>query len=55
MTGINLSVPEGTPVGAAEDGVVDYFGNEVKSYSNLVLVRHSTATSPPMPTPVKCW
>jgi murein DD-endopeptidase MepM/ murein hydrolase activator NlpD len=34
-------VPEGTLVGAAEDGVVDYSGNELKSYGNLVLVRHS--------------
>jgi len=34
--GINLSVPEGTPVRAAEDGVVDYSGNELKSYGNLV-------------------
>jgi murein DD-endopeptidase MepM/ murein hydrolase activator NlpD len=39
--GINLSVPEGTPVRAAEDGVVGYSGNEVKSFGNLVLVRHS--------------
>jgi len=39
--GINLSVPEGTPVRTAEDGVVGYSGNEVKSYGNLVLVRHS--------------
>jgi murein DD-endopeptidase MepM/ murein hydrolase activator NlpD len=39
--GINLSVPEGTPVRAAEDGVVGYSGNDVKSYGNLVLVRHS--------------
>ena len=39
--GINLSVPEGTPVKAAEDGVVDYSGNEQNSYGNLVLVRHS--------------
>ena len=39
--GINLSVPEGTPVRAAEDGVVGYSGNELKSYGNLVLVRHS--------------
>ena len=39
--GINLSVPEGTPVRAAEDGVVDYSGNEQKSYGNLILIRHS--------------
>src|SRR6478672_1342426 len=39
--GINLSVPEGTPVRAAEDGVVGYSGNDVKSYGNLILVRHS--------------
>jgi murein DD-endopeptidase MepM/ murein hydrolase activator NlpD len=34
-------VPEGTPVKAAEDGVVAYAGNELKGYGNLVLVRHS--------------
>jgi murein DD-endopeptidase MepM/ murein hydrolase activator NlpD len=39
--GINVAVPEGTPVKAAEDGVVAYAGNELKSYGNLVLVRHS--------------
>jgi murein DD-endopeptidase MepM/ murein hydrolase activator NlpD len=39
--GINLSVPEGTSVKAAEDGVVAYAGNELKGYGNLVLVRHS--------------
>jgi murein DD-endopeptidase MepM/ murein hydrolase activator NlpD len=39
--GINLAVPEGTPVKAAEDGVVAYSGNELKGYGNLVLVRHS--------------
>jgi murein DD-endopeptidase MepM/ murein hydrolase activator NlpD len=38
--GINLSVPEGTPVKAAEDGVVAYAGNELKGYGNLVLIRH---------------
>src|SRR5262249_12255019 len=37
--GINLAVPEGTPVKAAEDGVVAYAGNELKGYGNLVLVR----------------
>jgi murein DD-endopeptidase MepM/ murein hydrolase activator NlpD len=39
--GINLAVPEGTPVKAAEDGVVAYSGNELKGYGNLILVRHS--------------
>jgi murein DD-endopeptidase MepM/ murein hydrolase activator NlpD len=39
--GINLSVPEGTPIKAAEDGVVAYAGNELKGYGNLVLIRHS--------------
>jgi murein DD-endopeptidase MepM/ murein hydrolase activator NlpD len=39
--GINLAVPEGTPVKAAEDGVVAYSGNELKGYGNLVLIRHA--------------
>ena len=39
--GINVAVPEGTPIKAAEDGVVAYAGNELKGYGNLVLVRHS--------------
>jgi murein DD-endopeptidase MepM/ murein hydrolase activator NlpD len=39
--GINVSVPEGTPIKAAEDGVVAYSGNELKGYGNLVLIRHS--------------
>lgn len=39
--GINLAVPEGTAVKAAEDGTVIYAGNELKSYGNLVLIRHS--------------
>ena len=38
--GINVAVPEGTPVKAAEDGVVAYAGNELKGFGNLVLVRH---------------
>ena len=39
--GINLAVPEGTPVKAADDGVVAYSGNELKGYGNLVLIRHA--------------
>ncbi|TCT12400.1 murein DD-endopeptidase MepM/ murein hydrolase activator NlpD [Tepidamorphus gemmatus] len=39
--GINISVPEGTSVRAAENGVVAYAGNELKGYGNLVLIRHA--------------
>jgi murein DD-endopeptidase MepM/ murein hydrolase activator NlpD len=38
--GVDIAVPAGTDVLAAEDGVVAYAGNEVKTYGNLVLVRH---------------
>ncbi|HEV2558523.1 MAG TPA: peptidoglycan DD-metalloendopeptidase family protein [Microvirga sp.] len=38
--GINIAVPEGTPVKAAEAGTVTYAGDEVKGYGNLILVRH---------------
>lgn len=39
--GINIAVPEGTNIQAAEGGVVAYAGNELKGYGNLVLVRHA--------------
>src|SRR6185503_17569118 len=39
--GINLAVPEGTSVKAAEAGTVIYSGNELEGYGNLVLVRHA--------------
>src|SRR5262249_45906304 len=35
--GINLQVPLGTEVHAAESGVVAYAGSELKGYGNLVL------------------
>lgn len=38
--GINLAVPEGTPVKAAEKGTVIYAGNELQGYGNLVLIQH---------------
>jgi murein DD-endopeptidase MepM/ murein hydrolase activator NlpD len=38
--GINIALPEGTPVKAAEDGTVAYAGSEVKGYGKLVLIRH---------------
>lgn len=38
--GINIEAPKGTPVKAAENGVVVYVGNELKGSGNLILVRH---------------
>jgi murein DD-endopeptidase MepM/ murein hydrolase activator NlpD len=38
--GINIAVPEGTQVKAAEDGTVAYAGSDVKGYGKLVLIRH---------------
>lgn len=39
--GINISVPRGTPVKAAENGVVVYAGDELTGLGKLVLVRHA--------------
>ncbi|MBV1707130.1 MAG: peptidoglycan DD-metalloendopeptidase family protein [Hyphomicrobiales bacterium] len=38
--GINISVPDGTPVRAIDGGVVAYAGSQLKGYGNLVLIRH---------------
>jgi murein DD-endopeptidase MepM/ murein hydrolase activator NlpD len=38
--GIAIALPEGTPVKAAENGVVAYAGEELKGYGKLVLIRH---------------
>ncbi len=38
--GLNLQVPHGTEVHAAEAGAVAYAGSELKGYGNLVLIRH---------------
>jgi murein DD-endopeptidase MepM/ murein hydrolase activator NlpD len=43
--GIDLAVPEGTPITAAEDGVVSYAGNAFAGQGNLVLIRHSNGYS----------
>ena len=39
--GINLAVPEGTSIKAAEAGTVIYAGNELEGYGQLVLIRHA--------------
>ena len=39
-TGINIDVPEGSSVKAAENGTVIYVGSGVEGYGNLILIRH---------------
>ena len=39
--GINIRAPRGSPVKAADNGVVVYAGSALKGSGNLVLVRHS--------------
>jgi murein DD-endopeptidase MepM/ murein hydrolase activator NlpD len=39
--GINIAAPLGTPVRAAENGVVVYAGNELRGFGNLLLIRHA--------------
>lgn len=39
--GINIAARAGTPITAAENGVVVYAGNELRGYGNLLLIRHS--------------
>ncbi|HRC27652.1 MAG TPA: M23 family metallopeptidase, partial [Alphaproteobacteria bacterium] len=38
--GINIAAARGTPVKAAENGVVVYAGSGLQGYGNLVLIRH---------------
>lgn len=38
--GIDVAVPEDTSIKAAESGVVVYSGNQLKTFGNLLLVRH---------------
>ena len=39
--GINISARRGSPVRAAESGVVVYAGNELRGFGNLLLIRHA--------------
>ncbi|MEX0698052.1 MAG: M23 family metallopeptidase, partial [Dongiaceae bacterium] len=39
--GLNIAAPQGTPVRAAENGVVAYSGNELRGFGNLLLIRHA--------------
>ena len=39
--GINIAAKRGTPVKAAENGVIAYAGNELRGFGNLLLIKHS--------------
>ena len=39
--GINIAARAGSPVTAAENGIVVYAGNELRGFGNLLLVRHA--------------
>lgn len=38
--GINIGAAKGTPVKAADNGIVAYAGNQLRAFGNLVLIRH---------------
>ncbi|MGB8602363.1 MAG: M23 family metallopeptidase, partial [Rhizomicrobium sp.] len=38
--GINIAAPADTPITAAASGTVGYAGSDMKSYGNLVVIRH---------------
>jgi murein DD-endopeptidase MepM/ murein hydrolase activator NlpD len=39
--GLNIAASQGTAVYASKDGTVAYAGNELRSFGNMVLVRHT--------------
>lgn len=38
--GINIKAAKGTPIKAADDGIIAYAGNELKGFGNLILIKH---------------
>ena len=40
--GINIAAPKGTPIRAAENGVVAYAGKELRGFGNLLLIKHAS-------------
>ena len=39
--GINIAAPKGSPILAADSGVVAYAGKELKGFGNLLLIKHA--------------
>jgi lipoprotein NlpD len=42
--GINIAADEGTPVVAANNGVIAHAGNQLRGFGNLVLIKHDNDT-----------
>ncbi|SNB61519.1 Murein DD-endopeptidase MepM and murein hydrolase activator NlpD, contain LysM domain [Arboricoccus pini] len=40
--GINIGVPEGTPVVAAENGIVVFAGDSIAGFGNMLLIQHAS-------------
>ena len=38
--GINIKAAKGTPIRAADNGIIAYAGNELKGFGNLILIKH---------------
>jgi len=38
--GINIAAPKGTPIVAAQNGVIAYRGTELRGFGNLILIKH---------------
>ena len=39
--GVNIAAPEGTPVRAAENGIVVYAGEDIPAFGRMVILRHA--------------
>jgi murein DD-endopeptidase MepM/ murein hydrolase activator NlpD len=42
--GINISAPKGSPVVAANNGVVAHVGNQLRGFGNVILIKHDNGT-----------
>ncbi|MFH1803598.1 MAG: peptidoglycan DD-metalloendopeptidase family protein [Pseudomonadota bacterium] len=38
--GVNIAADRGTPIMAADNGIVTYVGNELRGFGNLILIKH---------------
>ena len=53
--GINIRAAEGTPVRAAENGVVVYAGDEIPGYGRMLLISHADGLTTAYAHNQSCW